>query len=685
MTKVSEPRRRAHQRRSLLAVFPASEAFAHPGRERDVLEAWERLVEGGEPARERLRGVIADSWVRCRDRQVNPELGRSPRRLDDNDLKLRRDRHRTLLEASAPVMSAARDFLADAGKIMLLSDASGVIIGVEGDAITRERAEEIVLVSGAPWDELTTGTNAIGTALAVGQAVQVHGAEHFCEGIQRWTCTAAVVRDPCDATVVGALDVSGTSDTYSRQSLAFVVSAAAQIEARLKQLELAERFRILERCVSLLSTAHGDGVVLFDRRGFAIKANGQAVAALALAGQALAAGHPLRIDALNLEAPTRAERLPEWLPAARLEPVLDRGERIGTFVVLAPGAARVMKPSRPEKGSSTADPFAAVVGRSAAVRDAVARARLLAPARAPVLLLGETGVGKELFARGLHLGGSVRSGPFVALNCAGLSRDLLASELFGYVDGAFTGARRGGAAGKIEAAHGGTLFLDEIGEMPLELQGHLLRALEEGEIYRVGENRPRRVEFRLVSATNRELRDEVAAGRFRMDLYYRVAVTSLRIPPLRDRPEDVEPLAEHYLRLFADERGAGPRDLSPEARAALSRYCWPGNVRELRNVIEAVGLVASEAAVAWADLPDEVRAASAPPPRSGEGGRPRSGELRESEEETIRAALRGERGNLTGAARRLGIAKSTLYAKIRDLGLSAEVAAARAARTLPAT
>jgi DNA-binding NtrC family response regulator len=169
-----------------------------------------------------------------------------------------------------------------------------------------------------------------------------------------------------------------------------------------------------------------------------------------------------------------------------------------------------------------------------------------------------------------------------------------------------------------------------------------------------------------------------------MDLYYRVAVTSLRIPPLRDRPEDVEPLAEHYLRLFAEERGTGPRDLSPEARAALGRYRWPGNVRELRNVVEAVGLVASGATVAWADLPDEIRATCAPP-RSEGGQLHGGGELRESEAETIRAALHGERGNLTGAARRLGIAKSTLYAKIRDLGLSDEVTAARAARTPPAS
>ncbi len=660
--------------------IPASEAFAQPSDDRRVLDEWARLVQGGEPDRDRVRGVISQSWLRCRDQAVNPGLSRAPGTLDDAEFRKFRERYRTLLEASAPVMSAARDFLSDAGKILLLTDAHGVIIGVEGDAKTRDCADDIALVPGAPWSELATGTNAIGTALAVGEPVQVHGAEHFCEGIKHWTCSAAVVRDPVDASILGALDVSGTSDTYSRQTLAFVVSAAAQIEARLKQLELTERFRILDSCVSLLSLAH-EGVILFDRRGFAIKANGQAAATLSSVGQALAGARPLRVDALNLEALARPERLPDWLPAARIEPVLDRGERIGTFVVLAPGSVRGAKPSRPAQAPATAGAFDAVVGQSAALRDAVARARMLAPARTPILLLGETGVGKELFARGLHAAGTA-SGPFVALNCAGLSRDLLASELFGYADGAFTGARRGGAAGKIEAAHGGTLFLDEIGEMPLDLQGHLLRALEQGEIYRVGENQPRKVHFRLVSATNRELRDEVSAGRFRMDLYYRVAVTSLRIPPLRRRPEDIEALAGHYLRVFADERRAGPRTLSPEALAALQAYPWPGNVRELRNVMEAVGVVSLEDVVAWADLPEEIRTASSPA-GGGEGAVPPAapgGDLRGAEAEAIRVAMRLEGGNLTGAARRLGIAKSTLYAKIRALGLGGDLTAVRGDR-----
>ncbi|HEY6006527.1 MAG TPA: GAF domain-containing protein [Anaeromyxobacter sp.] len=360
MDQSCEPVRGTLRGRSLLAAFPASEAFARPGHEREILDAWERLVRGGEAEAEHVRGLIAQSWLRCRDREVDPELARAPGTLADGDLRLHRDRHRTLLEASAPVMSAARDFLSDAGSILLLTDAHGLIIGVEGDPETRDRAKEIVLVPGAAWDELVTGTNAIGTALAVGQAVQVHGAEHFCEGIKRWTCAAAVVRDPCDASIVGAIDVSATSHSYSRQSLAFVVSAAAQIEARLKQLELAQRYRILESCVSLLSIAHSEGVVLFDRRGFAIKVNAQAAAALALRGQAFAAGHPLRVDALNLEAVVPAGPFPEWLPAARVEPVLDRGERIGTFVVLAPdGVVGAKRPRAASAAAAVGDPFEA--------------------------------------------------------------------------------------------------------------------------------------------------------------------------------------------------------------------------------------------------------------------------------------------------------------------------------------
>jgi len=655
-------------------AIPIPESFAVPERDAAVSLAWSRALRGGELGPGALRPVIARSWSRCRDGEVDPGLPGAVGRLDAGALHAQRDLSRTLVDASAPVMAAARDFLSDSGSILLLTDAKGLILGVEGDRDTLDRADEIRLVPGVFWDELAAGTNAIGTALAIGQAVQVHAAEHWREAVQSWTCSAAVVRDPCDGAILGAIDVSGSPRSFSRQSLAFVVSAAAQIEGHLRQLQLAERFRILAACVAPLSAAHAEAVLLFDRRGFAIKANGRAAAALDRLGLAVAAGSGLRVEALNLEARGPTAAPPDWLGAARAGPVMDRGERIGTMVVLPEaGVRRVRTPLRAvERGG--ADPFEAIVGPSAPLREAVERARTLAGSRAPVLLHGETGVGKELFARGIH-GAGRRGGPFVAVNCAGLSRDLLASELFGYADGAFTGARRGGMPGKVEAAEGGTLFLDEIGEMPLELQGHLLRVLESGEIYRVGESRPRKVDFRLVSATNREPREEVAAGRFRMDLYYRVAVTSIRVPPLRSRTEDVVPVAEHFLGRIARETGL-PRTLAPDAFGALKSYVWPGNVRELRNVLEAIALGEGRTEIGWRDLPEEIRAAATAPPAAPAGSAPGNA-LRAAEVEAIREALAAERGNLTRAARRLGIAKSTLYAKVGLHGLGAAVEEAR--------
>lgn len=312
------------------------------------------------------------------------------------------------------------------------------------------------------------------------------------------------------------------------------------------------------------------------------------------------------------------------------------------------------------------------------------KAEKLAPSRVPVLLLGETGVGKELFAQGIHQHSSCASGPFVAINCGGLSRDLLASELFGYAEGAFTGARKSGAAGKIEAANGGTLFLDEIGEMPLDIQPHLLRVLEEGEIYRLGENTPRKVNVRLIAATHRNLREEVTHERFRMDLFYRIAVTNICIPPLRERKGDIPLLIDDWLTRLCERYGLPPARFDDAAHACLERYGWPGNVRELRNAIESSLLMAQGSIITPASLPPEIQATGerdyerahvvAPPPSA------RICTLETAEAQSIRAALTHSNGNLTKAAAHLGIAKSTLYEKIRKYGLSGAVNATRSVR-----
>ncbi len=651
--------------------------FSNPGNEPEVTAAWEAFLSGDGRPLETLRSLVDASWQRCLQAQVDPHARRGPQPVSDQDLFLLRERQREMLEASAPVMACARDFLSETGTLMALADTSGTILATEGDVRAIGSAETIRLMPGVSWSEDLAGTNAIGTALAVGQPVQIHSAEHFCEGIKRWTCSATVLRHPLDGEVVGVLDVSGLSQTYNRQTLALVVTAASRIENRLAASEMERRYRLLDHAVGRLARAGQDGVVLFDRLGCPIKANEHAADAIAAAGGELDLARARRLPALAAQRVGRGKLagLPAWIRPEWLEPLVVQGEPMGTLLVV-PTSARtrvpVPRPSAPAGAAPVAPPaadaFSSLVTADAGLQDVIAKARQLSRSRAPVLLHGETGVGKEEFARGIHGAGT---GAYVALNCGGLSRELLASELFGYAEGAFTGARKGGMVGKIEAANGGTLFLDEIGEMPLDMQPNLLRVLEQGELYRLGENTPRKVRFRLIAATHRDLRQEIAAGRFRMDLYYRIAVTSLRIPPLRERRGDIPLLARFFLQRFRTEQGLEPGALSEEVVQALQAYAWPGNVRELRNIIEGAVLLSEGPVLTLDALPREFleTVQSAP---SGPAAAPAGGvcSIAEGEEALIRRAIEASGGNLTLAARQLGIAKSTLYVKLQRYGLS---------------
>ncbi len=662
----------------------SSQMFSDPLHESVVMAAWERFLAGGDSS-EALRDAVDGSWQRCQLGQVDPAQSSGPPPISESSLYLLHQAHGELLDLSSPVMAHARDFLSETGTMMALADPRGTILSIEGDRHTIDDGQSIHLMPGGAWSELVIGTNAIGTALALGQPVQIHSAEHYCEGIKRWTCSATVIRHPLDDEILGVVDVSGLSQTFSRHTLGLVVTTASRIENRLAAREMELRYRLLEATMARLSASGHDGMILFDRRGHPIKANGVAQSTLMQRGGPFDLSRPRRLQALALapQSPHAPVGLPEWIRPDWLHPVTDGGERIGTLLVL-PGVQRASRPqvaadddaAPAARGDAVA--FAHLAGTSPALRDVVGKATQLARSKVAVLLMGETGVGKEEFAQGIHRASDRRDGPFIAVNCGGLSRDLLASELFGYTEGAFTGARRGGHAGKIEAANGGTLFLDEIGEMSPDLQPHLLRVLEQGEIQRLGENRARKIDFRLVTATHRDLRREVAAGNFRMDLFYRIAVTSIQVPALRERPSDIRELVAHFLSHFAAEHGLPPHVIDEPAMACLEAYAWPGNVRELRNVIESMLLMADAPSIGVRALPVEIREGigfEVPPSTCA---LPRSGlRIDHAERDVIVDTLRTARGNLTRAANLLGIAKSTLYAKLEKYRLHEEVSSAR--------
>lgn len=653
-----------------MAQEPTRRPPAADGGDNSVMRAWERFLSGDGMPHDAVRRMVEDSWRRCLDQGVNPVRSAAPMVFDHDGLASLRHRHRDLIEAARPVMVQAREFLAESGTMMILADPHGVVLSVEGDPHAKDNGQEISLMPGARWTEDVSGTNAIGTALASSQPVQICSAEHFCEGIKHWTCSACVICDPYDGSVLGVLDISGLSGAHNTHCLALAVTGAGRIETRLAAREMEKRARLLDVTQTDTKRWSDSGLVIFDRRGRMVRANERAGLVFNSMGLDLGICNDLRIVA---ETDPAKRALPDWVRPDWIEPVIDHDERLGTVLAIPLSRRWQTTAARlsPERGNMPDDgtAFSRIIGASAQISQVKTRARQLARLHVPVLLLGPTGAGKEVFARALHEAGANADGPFVPINCGSMTRDLLASELFGYVEGAFTGARRGGMAGKFESADNGTLFLDEIGEMALDLQAHFLRVLEEGEVYRLGETKARKVKVRVVAATNRDLRAEVAAGNFRMDLFYRLAVTILRLPALAEHKEDIPLLVHHFVRQTTERFHLPARHLDATLMAALQAYSWPGNVRELRNVVEGMTLLATKDLLTLDDLPSELLDCAAPDLMPLRLPVPSSQRLADNEREAILAAIAAENANFTRAAMRLGIAKSTLYGKMKRYGI----------------
>ena len=551
---------------------------------------------------------------------------------------------------------------------MILTDPTGLVIDTQGDARVIDAGRTVHLEHGGRWSEVDIGTNAIGAAIAEARPVQIHGAEHFCTEVQRWTCAAVPVHDPSDGELLGVVDISGPASTFNPQSLALAVAVGHHVESVLAQSIKQDHERLLYHFLSKKSFWVNDEYIVLDRRGAILHATERALSAISDSGLRADGNSPTRfLKALPFEDwPTR---LKELLPNASFDVVNNGNGGIGAIVVLharrRPSASdRNVQGSKAafERGGGITTPCVKVgtpqpraldnttkndgshfVAQDPAVRAIVRRVESAAARKMPILIRGETGTGKEELARHAHAA-SGRSGAFVPINCAALPENLIEAELFGYAAGAFTGARRGGAAGLVKEADGGTLFLDEIGDMPVALQGVLLRLLDDWTVRPVG-GRGVKVDVFLVSATNATLDRAVADGRFRSDLLYRLNTLEVRLPRLRDRT-DFDAIARHLLRTI-DPAG----DITARALARLAPCPWPGNIRELRNVLARLTLGVANGVV------DEacVEAALDKVPPSAPGS------LHDVQRARILMVYAETAGNISETARRLGASRNTIY------------------------
>ncbi len=633
-----------------------------PGRLR---QARRQLLEAGLLTGGLLDPLLHASWQRSRDFGLVPD-GRAAGAPHASAAQLARalEQRRTLVAHARPVMEFLSEQICDSDSIIILADPQGMLLHSLGDAHFSDKAARVALRPGAIWHEQWRGTNAIGTALAAGTSVVVHGAEHYLERNAFLTCAAAPIIDPTGQ-LLGVLDISGDHRGYHRHTLGLVRSAARMVEHHLFQAGFGNALRL-----RLHGQAEGigtltEGLVAISEDGWIIGANAVALGLLGLERSAIGAttverALPAELQALvgNHSHPGSAGRAPRPVPRGDGSVLWARVDA-GRLTVPAHHVAGRAAPGRP----APVDALAALDTGDGALQAAIGRARRVIDKPIALLLQGESGVGKELFARACHQSGPRHGKPFVAVNCAALPETLIEAELFGYRPGAFTGAGRDGAPGRLREADGGTLFLDEIGDMPLAMQARLLRALQERQVVPLGGGKPVAVDFQLICATHRRLRAEVDAGRFREDLYYRINGLALELPPLRER-SDLGALVATMLRDMAAGRQL---ELAPEIQAAFATYRWPGNLRQLSNVLRtACALVGDdECVIGWSHLPDDVAGdlMARPARRVVEDG---DTDLRLQADRCVRQAVSTSQGNLSEAARRLGISRTTLYRKLRE-------------------
>ncbi|WP_114814428.1 sigma-54-dependent Fis family transcriptional regulator [Paraburkholderia kururiensis] len=674
-------------------------------RQRDHIETVVLATTGQSPAAARMHdAIIRSSWQRC----VH-QYGLDPTRMQEARIvpQTRLREHQQRIDDFARIARYGLESLygqvAQMGYVVLLTDADGVTVDYLGDAAADAGLRRAGLYLGAEWSENGAGTCAVGTALATGQALTVHQADHFDATHIPLTCTAAPLFDS-RGQLNAILDISALSSPQAKDSqmlaLYLVRTYASRIEdayflRRHRQdwiLKLSPASEFIDVNPEYLIALDADGCIVgHNHRTLHMLTAEPGVAAMGSGTGAM--GTPLLGMRFDTLFDARPEELGRFVYSRPSEQRIVRLNRSGRMLYLSVMPPMLRLPACTPQSVAAPIPaeLAALCGGDAALQQQLQRAARLVDAPINLLINGETGSGKEYLARALHRASARRDGPFIAVNCAAIPETLIESELFGHLPNSFSGAGPKARRGLIQEADGGTLFLDEIGDMPRELQSRLLRVLAEGEVLAVGASRPVKVNVRVISATHHPLDQLISGGGFREDLYYRLNGARLVLPPLRER-SDLDWLVEKFLAVPEGEPGF---TLSEAARAQLRRHRWPGNLRELRNALEYARAVCSGRHIEASDLPegiggpsalaastaassesawlaDEYAAAGSTPPR------PHPAQEQEAapqpralppEATLLLQHLRACGWNLSAVARQLGMSRMTLYRRMARYGI----------------
>jgi len=635
-----------------------------------------------------LRETVAKSWLRVQ------ENGTDPRRADFGRLDTSPSRgfhavkQRPLLfEYIFSFVENVYDHNDFASYVMLVASPTGHIINFYGAQQDIEHLKEQVgLEEECSLREEIAGTNGIGTCVYTHKPVCVQRYEHYNDKLCGVTSYGAPVFDHKN-NLVAIIGIFSLKDEFTPFLLSLISNMASAISKECIVYHQVLTIGSMESSLDTLINTMNYGVVFLDGQGHITRTNSVARYFFLMYEYELIGQHistfitPQDIDFSKLENNIHQQ-----------EVVISSGD-IKKFRLLASvyitgstpqnrGFVLTVRREQPKAtpGNSSTDhsakwQFNDIVGTSFPLKEALSHARTASKTNCSILITGESGTGKELVAQAIHNESKYADGPFIAVNCGAIPKELIESELFGYESGAFTGAKKNGSPGKFEMANGGTIFLDEIGDMPYDLQVVLLRFLQEQEITRIGGKKPIKVNVRVIAATNKNLEEAINNGAFRMDLYYRLNVFNIHVPPLRERGTDVGNLAHYFLQKYKTNSHQAFVGFTPEALNALMNYNWPGNIRELENTIERAVILGRSERIRLDDLPEKIRScydhriqtlsalAAKPPVRAESALIPFTPE--ETEKDAITRALRSTNGNVTRAAEQLGFSRRTMYRKMK--------------------
>ncbi|MDR0758706.1 MAG: sigma 54-interacting transcriptional regulator [Treponema sp.] len=633
---------------------------------------------------------VLESWIRSRNAGVIPERV-DKTLISPQELQQRIAVRKNFFDTASSVLAGIYRFTIGSGFMAAIFDEDGYVLSVSGDEEILRIAKANGLAEGCNRDEKNIGTNGIGTALVIGDAIKISGEEHYFPLHYNWTCSGAPVFD-LHGHIIGGLCIIGPMPKVHLHTLGMAAAAAKATTQLLLMQNAYDKLNRMQQSNDAMLSAWPSGVMLVDKNLRIISVNRGAALLLGKRIEQLE-DHPLRefmpqeLFALGDQGCIRDR--PITLEIGRKTVRLSLSVEItdaGDYVLFFEKTETLHKRINRIVGSEARFILDDIIGDSAVMVEAIRMAQLAAQNRANVFLKGESGTGKEMFAQAIHNASSRRDGPFVAINCGAIPKSLVESELFGYEGGAFTGAKRDGCPGKFELANGGTIFLDEIGDMPFDVQASLLRVLQSREVSRIGSTRTIKIDVRVISATHQNVEEKILHNEFRNDLYYRLNVFDISIPALRERQEDIIPLAEHFLYKYAGNAGHRIHGFSPDALMALKKYSWPGNVRELENIVERAVYVSPHALIEpqslsiWSKMQGEDRGAPGPLliPDDAVLGEPEAKSKApnpvsyENERKRIENALYSTGFKVKKAAELLGVSRRTMYRRMSSYGISKE-------------